>query len=83
MDHVEAHVAGPEAAHDGVEVGAVVVELGADFVGGLADLEDAGLEQAQGVGVGQHHRGHVGAEGGLEGLDIDLAVGSVGTSSTR
>jgi hypothetical protein len=57
---VDAEVAGAHPADDGVEVGAVAVEVGARRVGQPADLEDVALEQAAGVGVGDHDRRDVG-----------------------
>ena len=59
---VDAEIAGPHLADDGVEVGAVAVEIGAGGVHGVGDLDHVALEQAAGVGVGQHDRRDVGAE---------------------
>ncbi|MGD7493787.1 thiamine pyrophosphate-dependent enzyme, partial [Ralstonia pseudosolanacearum] len=42
------------------------------------DLDDVALEQAAGVGVGDHDRGDVGAELGLEVGEIDAAVLGLG-----
>ena len=69
---------GPHPADDGVEVGPVAVEVGARRVGQPGDLDDVALEQAAGVGVGDHHRRHVGAELGREVGEIDPAVGGLG-----
>ena len=38
VDHVEAHVAGPDDAHDCIEVGAVVVAQAARLMDDLGDL---------------------------------------------
>ena len=59
---VDAEIARPRLADDGVEVGAVAVEIRARLMQRRGDLDDLALEQAAGVGVGQHDRGDVGAE---------------------
>ena len=71
---VKAHVTGTDHAEHRVHVGAVVVEQAADTVHELRDLEDLGLEQAEGVGVRHHDAGHGLVEQGLEGLHVDAAV---------
>ncbi len=56
---VGAEIAGTHLAHQGVHVGAVHVHqraLGMQHVGNLMDLL---LEDAQGVGIGEHQRGDV------------------------
>ena len=59
---VDAEIAGPHLADDGVEIGAVAIEIGAGRMHGLGDLDDLALEQAAGVGIGQHDRGDIRAE---------------------
>ena len=59
VDDVEAHVARPREAHDGVQVGAVVVERGPDAVHDPGDLLDVLVEQAERVRVRQHQAGHL------------------------
>ena len=59
VDDVEAHVAGPRAAHDGVEVRAVVVERRARVVHDVGDLLDRRVEQPERVRVGEHEAGDV------------------------
>ena len=54
VHRVEAHVARPGHAHEGVEVGAVVVEHRPGGVNHLGYIQDLALEQPQGVGVCQH-----------------------------
>ena len=76
MHGVDAEIARPDDAHDGVEVGAIAVKERAGSVNGGGDLDHLGLEQAAGVGVGQHDGGDVGAERGLHRLDIDGAIGA-------
>ncbi len=75
---VETHVARPHPTDDGVQVGAVVVELRPDRVGGLGYLDDAALEEAEGVRVREHDGGDLGGEALLQGLEVDLAVGTGG-----
>ena len=59
VDDVEAHVAGPADAEHRVGVGAVVVEQAAGLVDQAGDLDDVLVEQAEGVGVGEHEAGDV------------------------
>ncbi len=75
VDDVEAHVAGPDDAQDGVEVGAVVVQETADLVDGGGDLGDVLLEEAQRVRVGQHDAGHVLVEHRPQRGHVDAARG--------
>ena len=57
MDDVEAHIAWPRDAHDGVRVGAVIVELAACRMYLLGNLDDVLVEEAERVGVRHHQRG--------------------------
>ena len=66
MHAVDAEVARPHPADDGVEVGAVAIEEGADGMRGFGDFQDLSLEQATGVGIGHHDRGDIGAQLGAE-----------------
>ena len=75
VHRVDAEVGRPDPADDGVEVGAVAVEEGAGRMDGLGDLDDVALEQAAGVRVGQHDRGDIVAELGLQRVQIDPAGG--------
>ena len=73
---VEAGLAGLEPAEDGVEVGPVHVGQGARRVDGVEELADAGLEEPERRGVGDHHRGRLRPERGPERVEVDAAVGS-------
>ena len=75
VHRVDAEVARPRLAHHRVEVGSVAVEIGARRVHGVGDFHDIALEQAAGVGVGQHDRGNVGRERRLDRFGADDAVG--------
>ena len=75
VDDVEAHVAGPRDPHDGVGVGAVVVEQPAGLVHEARDLDDVFVEQPQRVGIGEHQAGDVFAEDGAQRLQVDAAAG--------
>ena len=59
VDYVKAHVARPDFAHDGVEVGAVVIGQAACLPDDLGDLQNVLIEYTQGVGVRQHQAGSV------------------------
>ena len=74
VDDVEAHVAGPRAAHHGVEVRAVVVERRADAVDDPGDLLDVPVEHAERVRVGEHQAGDVVVGLRAQVVDVDAAV---------
>ena len=65
---------GPRAAHDRVEVRAVVVQRRADAVDDLGDLLDVAVEHAERVRVGEHQAGDVLVGLGAQVLDVDAAV---------
>ena len=71
---VEAHVARACVAHDGVEVGAVVVAEATRLVDDAADLDDVGVKEAERVGVGEHEAGRVGADGRAQRVEVDAAL---------
>ena len=75
MHGVDAQIARPHPAGDGVEIGAVAIEIGAGRMHRVGDLDDLAFEQAAGVGIGQHDRRHVGTELGLQRFGIDMAIG--------
>ena len=76
VHHVEAGLAGLEAAHDGVEVRPVHVGQGASLVDGLEQLAQARLEEAQRGRVGDHHGRRPRPERGPERLHVHAAIGS-------
>src|SRR5699024_951647 len=78
VDAVEAHVAGADHAHDGVEVGPVVVAQAPGLVDQAGDLQDVVVEDAHGVGVGEHQPRGVVPQHGLQGLQVHAAVGGGG-----
>jgi len=73
VHRIDAQVAGPHAADDRVEVGAVTVNESARGVDRVGDRLHVALEQAAGVGVGDHHPGDVWAEAGLERGEVHAA----------
>ena len=78
---VPAQVTGPQQSGQGVEIGAVDVDLSSGLMDQARDLGDLGFEDAVRRGVGQHDRGQAIAvlgQRGLEVLDVDGAVGSGG-----
>ncbi len=72
---VGAHQAGQGAADEGVEVGAVHVDEAAAIVDQARDLDDAVLEDAEGVRHRQHQRRDRVVHRPLEGREVDGAVG--------
>lgn len=63
VHHVKSHVSGTRPAHHGVEVGAVVVAQAARLMHDARDFQNVGIEQAHGIGIGQHQRGRIGSRG--------------------
>ncbi|OQA44953.1 MAG: hypothetical protein BWY50_00264 [Spirochaetes bacterium ADurb.Bin315] len=57
VEHVEAHVAGTDLAHDRIEVRPVIVQQGSRFMDRFADCKDILFKKPEGVGVGQHEGG--------------------------
>ena len=74
VDDVEAHVPWPGAAHDRVQIGAVVVEGAAGVVHDRGDLLDVLVEQAERVRVGEHQAGGVVAGLRAQIVDVDPAA---------
>ena len=59
MHRIDAKVARPHAADNGVEVCAVTIEIAARRMDQVGDFLDVRLEQAARVRIGQHDAGHV------------------------
>ena len=74
VDDVEAHVARTHLAQDGVEVGAVVIQQATRVVDDLRHFLDAPFEYAAGGRIGEHDASGVRTHGGLERLDVYVAV---------
>ena len=74
VHQVDAHVARPGDAEDGVHVGAVEVEQAAAVVQQLGDRADLRVEQAERVRVGHHEDGRLVAQLGLEVVEVDQAA---------
>ena len=71
---VEAHVAGTSLAHDGVQVGAIVVAKAACFMYDLCDLQNILIEESYSIGVGQHETCGVFTYSISQGVQINAAV---------
>ena len=74
VQRVDAEIGRPHPPDDRVEIGAVAVKERAGRMHRGGDLDDLVLEQAAGVGVGQHQRRDIGAELCLERGEIDPAA---------
>ena len=72
---VDAEVAGANLADQRVHVGAVHVEQRALVVEHVGDLVDLLLEDAEGVGIGEHERGDIVIDLRYERGDVDHAGG--------
>ena len=75
VHHVKAHVARTCDAHDGIQVGAVVIVQPARLVYDAGDLQDLRVEESHRVGVGQHQAGSILPDGRLQGLQVHESVG--------
>ena len=71
---VDAELGGQHPPDDRVEIGTVAIEERAGAMHRGGDVEDLVLEQAAGVGVGQHQRGDIAAELRLQRGQIDPAA---------
>ena len=80
---VDAEVARPRLARDGVEVRAVAIEIGAGLVQRGGDLHHIALEQPAGVGVGEHHGRDIRPELFAHGFDADGSVLAGGHGANR
>src|SRR3546814_12630688 len=80
-------VAGAHAANDRVEVRAVAIDIAAHGMDRVRDRLHVALEQAAGVGVGDHHPRGVGTKARLQRRQIDATFRSeerrVGTEGVR
>ena len=80
MHDVHTEVAGPGHTHQGVHVGAVHVDQGVHAVQQIADLLEAVLENADGVGIGDHGARDLAAQFAHKGLQAlaHLAIHRIG-----
>ena len=74
VHHVHAEVAGARLGDEGVHVGSVHVEQAALAMEDLGDLRDLLVEDAEGVGVGEHEARDIFVHLGFEGGEIDHAA---------
>ena len=74
VDAVKAHVTGTDHAHNGVKVGAVIVAQAAGLVDQTGDLQNILVEDAHGVGVGEHQAGGILPQSGPKRVQIHTAV---------
>ena len=74
MHHVDAKIARPRYAREGVHVGAVHVKLRAALVQDGGNFLNALLEDAQGVGIRKHQRGDVIGGKFAQMVRVDLAA---------
>ena len=74
MHDVEAHVARPDHAEQGIHVGSVVVEQAATAVHEFRDLHYVALEESERVGVRHHYAGDIVSEQRFQGLDVHKTV---------
>ena len=76
---VDAEIARPYPPDNGVEIGAVAVEIAAGFMHGVGNSADIVLEHAAGVGIGEHDgRDAAFLQQRLEAVRVDPATGVLG-----
>ena len=78
VHRVKAHQPGRSDAENGVEIGTVVVHLTAGLMDDFTGCLDIGFKQAQGVGVGDHHRRRGFVSDRSEGVKVHATVGQAG-----
>ena len=74
VTNVEAQVAQLHPAQQGVHVGPVAVDQPARLVDDAADLDDVGVEQAQGAGQRYHHPGQAVVGHVVQRLQVHVAL---------
>ena len=72
---IDAQVAGPDAANDGVEICAVAINITARCMHGVRNRPHVAFKQAARVGVGNHHASDVRAKAGFQRFEINTAFG--------
>jgi hypothetical protein len=79
---IDAKVAGTHLADDGVEIGAVAIDIAARRMDRVGDRLHVALEQAAGVGIGDHHPRDIRPEPRLSARPDRRALGVAGMFST-
>jgi len=74
VHHVKARIAHTHLAHDGVHVGAVVVQFRTGSMNHVGDLQDVFLKQPQRIGIGQHQSGDRTIEFFFKVLKVDTSL---------
>ena len=74
VHRIDAEIARAHPADDRVEIRAVAIDVTARRVHRVRDRLHVALEQAAGVGIGDHHPGDVRPQPRLERLQVDAAV---------
>ena len=62
VHRIDAEIARAHAPDNGVEIGAITIEITAHVMQRIGNLNDVALEQAAGVWIGQHDGGHIVAQ---------------------
>ncbi len=78
MHRIDAKVAGAHPADNRVEIRPVAVNITARRVHRVRNFLQVALEQAAGIGVGNHHARNIGAQPGFERCGIDATLGGGG-----
>ncbi len=75
VNDIETHVSRSDLAANRIEVRAVIVEQAAGVPDDPLDFDDLPLENPERRRIGQHDPRRSRTDDGLEGLDVDIAVG--------
>ena len=78
VHRINAEIAGPHPADNRVEVRAVAINESARRMHGIGDPFHVRFEQAAGIGIGDHHTGHIRPQPRFQRCQIDPAFGRRG-----
>ncbi len=70
VDNIKTKISRFGLAQDGIQVGPVIIHKGVDRMGRLGYLFHIRIEQAQGIGIGHHHPGHLLVQHGFKGPGV-------------
>ena len=74
VDNVEAHIAGAGNAHNGVQVGAVVIAQAACLMDDVRNFKNVAVKKADGVRVRQHQPCRCVVHSGAQCVKVNAAV---------
>ena len=75
MHRIDAEIAGTDLADDGIEIRAVAIDVTASGMDRIGNRLHVRLEQAAGIGIGDHHTGDIRPQPRLQRFEINTARG--------